>query len=225
MKFRAPFLVGLALLASMAAADPRPFADVLSFAKHQVELKPNDAATRFALARVYSIGYVDASKDIDVTINESDGTLTFPDSLSVQVKHAEGSLSAVEKTYLKEAITNYNRATRYDSGSALYALGYASLFEQLAWRYQEVLGSSSFGAFENEQDVWGKVAAELRRASYIAKDKDLKHPGLTGPDSYVSRSAAQSLLRLGKAGKARLTDAEIKRLQTQIDRVNKIAGG
>lgn len=210
----------VALLSSgLVGAEEISFDSALTFARGQVQMRPNDAKSRFSLARVLLVGYALEPEKIDVTLDSASGLVVFPERESVQVRRKEGPISAAAKDYLKEACLNFNRATRYDANTPLYSLANAWAFEQLAWHWSEVMGTESFGEFGSEADAWAKVSAEYRRAWSAAKDKDKEIRVSEGAnnDALVSREAAKNMLRLKGAGKARVTDAEAARFQKTVD--------
>ncbi len=202
----------------MILAKEIPYGDAMAAAQKLVQKKPNDAAARFALGRVLMVGYASAPDTIDVEINANSGLVTFPASASVQVKHNDGPLSDIAKEQLKDAVMHFLKATRYDANNALYAVASAWAHERLAGRWTEVMNGESLGDAATADDAWAKVAAENRRAYSMAKDVDVKRIGssTSGPNAFPSVMAANNLLRLKESGRARVTDAEAKRLDSHV---------
>lgn len=202
---------------AVAIAKPMPFGDALFAAQELVQKKPNDARARFGLGRILLIGYATAPDTVDVDVDASSGNLVFSPDESVQVKHSDGPLSDQAKKFLRDAVMHLLKATRYDANNALYAVTNAWAHEQIAWRWNEVMSGDSLGDAANATDAWAKVAAENRRAYSMAKDYDVKKIGsASGPNAFPSVMAAGNLLRLKGAGKARVTDAEAKRLESHM---------
>lgn len=201
-------------------ADSIPFETLLKVAQDRVAKEPNSAENHYFLGRVYSYGY--AQEGGEIQVYNSDKAPSFPTYSTVQVERdLTKPLSTQAKSWLKSSLVHYHKAAQMDSKSAIYSLGYAWMLEQLATRFKEIGGTDGVGAFKTEKDAWAKTVAEYRRAYFIAKDGDKNSEGgLKVPDQYVSREAAECLLRLKKAGKARVLDPEAKALQTQINKLN-----
>jgi len=212
-------LLGLLLGCSVVGlAKQIPFGDALSAAQSLVQKKPNDARARFALGRILLVGYATSPETIDVDFDPKSGQITFPSTAAVQVKSVDGPPSEIAKEQLKDAVMHFLKATRSDANNALYAVASAWAHEQLAVHWKEVMAGESLGDIASAADAWAKVAAENRRAYSMAKDADVKNIGSVtpGPNAFPSVLAAQNLLRLGKAGSARVTDAEAQRLRSHV---------
>lgn len=216
-------LTTLALLASFAciAGAEVPFSEAYAFAQKQVMTNP-DGPARFALGRLAMIGYASEPATVDVTLDASTGTITFPEGSTVLVERKDAMLTDAARNYLREAVISFSRSTRYDPANALYALANAWAFENLARHWAHMEGST-FGKIVTEDDAWQSAYSEYRRSYHIAdeEDRDLADDSnapsvAVKPEAYVSSVAASHILRLGNEGKTLVTNGERERLEKHI---------
>jgi hypothetical protein len=197
--------LALAAHARWMRPDPEvPIARLLRNVETAIEADPEAAELHYLKGRLHSLAFALDTKTVEVYDSAKPRFQFLPwETLQVRRRMPDRALTPGELDHLRRSLQHYHRATTLDKKNALYRLGLAWMLEQAAphaarlgslpWRTDERLTAS---------DVNAQALALYREAYGLQKDSDLASPGaIRGvADAFVSKEAAEGILRLAKEG-------------------------